>query len=348
MKKRYLIVTLIALTVPVRANPLKSVARFLTNGLFYLVASSDASDKTTAQAQSLLTQLDPSQKLLAVRKFNAFGRYLFGENNTVALPYLNYVMLDENIDTLPEQEQRFVIGRSMATLAYKHRYTAMKYLIPYVLFILYEQQTSADQQKEHSRFNRSFFTAPRLYVRKLLGYNDPQTNFDAIHNLPQKGKNLLKPLGISVIGTLLSRYLSRKMEADLDRITAQKLSCSLGGIKFLIRSYWHAQESNPFITFLIKHQLVPLYLEHHIRPELIYHLPLLKELEKNRTVKGVTVLRPPRLEHLAQSLASLAPGKAYSNSLTIPHVILLFVPYIDDLLKEFPDYRDRIDNLYKR
>ena len=34
--------------------------RTLTNGLFYLVASSDASDKTTTQAQKLLTQLETS------------------------------------------------------------------------------------------------------------------------------------------------------------------------------------------------------------------------------------------------------------------------------------------------
>lgn len=147
MKKLLLVISL-SLLSPVQATSLpKKALRTLTNVLFYLIASSDASEKTTSQAQDLIKKVDPSKELLAVRKFNKFGKFLFGDHNTITIPYLNYLIVDnEGMDSLSEESRKFLLGRCMMTLRHQHKYLIYKYAIPYAIKQLYCKITTKTER----------------------------------------------------------------------------------------------------------------------------------------------------------------------------------------------------------
>ena len=145
MKK--LLLLSISLLSPLQANFPKKVARTLTNGLFYLIASSDASQETTTQAQDLLKKVAPSKDLLGVRNFNWFGKFLFGEHNTIAIPYLNYVIIDDDgMQSLSEEAQKFALGRCMMTLRHGSKYLIYKQLIPFAMSKIYCKLTTKQQR----------------------------------------------------------------------------------------------------------------------------------------------------------------------------------------------------------
>ncbi len=353
MIKKYLLSGTLLLAAPIQAQPLRSAARFILNGLFYVIASSDASEKTTAYAQTLLHHLDPSQELVGVRNFNGIGRYLFGKNNTLALPYLNYVILDEDIDKLPEAEQRFVIGRSLTTLTHKHSYVLSHYVIPYLLFLLYEQQTTAEERDAHRSYTSLLLETPFLLTKALFmrakafcGFDGYDDSLQQLTALPRHTKELAYPIGISVLGTLLSRYFIHKNETTLDLATAQQLHCYGGGINYLARASHFAAESYPVVWYFLKTYVLPWYLETYFKRPLMTKFPQLHELETSRSLGDTTYLRPPALEHLPTTFFSLAPGKAFDDGISLPHIALSFLPYASKVFAKFPSYKDRVETLY--
>lgn len=331
--------------MPVYGSPLKDGLRYLAHGLFYVICSAEAPEHTTGYAKKLLNQIDPSQELLAVRSFNALGKVLFGSYNTITIPYLNYVIIDDELASLPEQEQRFVLGRSMAIIANRHRYVGTKYVLPYLISLFYEWQIPEHQKNEHNSFTHTLFNAPFTWLRSTFGRHVSRSEHERIQALPTKAGQLIKPIGLATMGLLASRYLSRTTEYNLDRLTTDTFDCTEGAMNYFVRASWQANENNPFLTFILKYHLFPWYAKHHLIPPLQQAVPLVNELQKIRSIQNLTVLRPPRLEHLPQKLIDAAPGQVHHDMISAPHFTVLLIPYAEKLLRDVPDYRDRAETL---
>ena len=242
--KKLLLVVCISLLSPVQASLPKKALRTLTNGLFYLIASSDASDKTTSQAQDLLKKVDPSKKLLAVRKFNRFGKFLFGDHNTITVPYLNYVVVDnEGMENLSEESRKFVLGRCMMTLRHPEKYLIYKYALPFFMQQVYNTATTQDEQDSAQNVIATLTPNPTNAIRhgKLLREMEdddkPRSFTTELNTLYSSNKQTAKqaayPLGVLAATSFLGNYFSRGIEYELDAKTAHELQCKDAAIDYL-------------------------------------------------------------------------------------------------------------------
>lgn len=115
-KNQYIILMLIGLTggsfeFAIAKNPEDTKVQS------YSILGSPASEETTKLASDLLTKIDPNKKLTSVLQMNSFMRYWLGEKNALAIPGLNYLLVNENwLKNLSPEAQRFVIGRTLVTL----------------------------------------------------------------------------------------------------------------------------------------------------------------------------------------------------------------------------------------
>ncbi len=238
MKKLTLLLSLCIL--PLQASFSKKVARTLTNGLFYLIASSDASQETATKAQDILTQLTPAKDLLAVRKFNRFGKFLFGEHNTITIPYLNYVIVDDdNMQSLSEEAQTFALGRCMMTLRHQNKYLVYKYLFPFLGRQAFNYLCPKDEQENIHYWDKLI----NLHSsNKALILANREQEAEAIRNLKEDAITFLGAakdmciVGAKQLGAQsLSSYLARSMEYQLDALTVQELNCKEGALEYLAK-----------------------------------------------------------------------------------------------------------------
>lgn len=90
-----------------------------------------ASQKTRDLANELLEKLDPKMKLTSIIHMNRFIRYWMGQQNACAIPFLNYLLVNEEwLAKLPAEAQRFVIGRTLITLARANEFIILTVLLP--------------------------------------------------------------------------------------------------------------------------------------------------------------------------------------------------------------------------
>ncbi len=216
----------------------KKALRTITNGALYAIASSDASQETTEKARALLEKVAPSKELLAVRNFNWLGRFMFGDYSTVAIPYLNYVIVDDsNMENLSEEAQRFALGRCMMTLRSSHKYTALKYLIPalgneLLGKLLTEKEKESIEYAKNSRKEYAFLKEQR---------NNHTLSEKERTEIQQRQREICKSVlfkslpffGKTAAVKSITGYLARSIEYELDTLTATQLTCKDGALEYL-------------------------------------------------------------------------------------------------------------------
>ncbi len=256
MKKLHLFFC-ISLFLPMQGTTLpQKTLRTLTNGLFYLVASSDASDKITSQAQELLKKIDPSKKLLAIRTFNRFGKFLFGEHNTITIPYLNYVIVDnEGMENLSEQARTFALGRCMMTLRHQNKYLIYKYAIHFIMQQLYNKATTEDERnslKDFLKENKDMYKVAFDAFKEENQTDSAQEELleekkDAVY---AAGKKALYPFVTACTLNSFSEYGKRGIEYELDR-HAQTLCDSTKGAREYLEQLKQSSAKNLWGRFAL-------------------------------------------------------------------------------------------------
>ncbi len=250
--KKLLLILSIGTGLPAQAGLLhNSITRTLTNGLFYLIASSDASKDTVSHAQELLHHVAPNQELLAVRKFNAFGRFIFGQNNTVAIPYLNYVIVDDALNELPKGASTFALGRCMMMLSDPKKYLAFRYMLPFLGNQLYERLLTKEEKEGPSKLMSSALqlmnneneylqrehTTRALFHDKRLSQLAQNAHDDTQKKLKDECRQLTLEVLIShsswAASTMITNYFARKVEFELDAKTVQTFNCAEGATTYL-------------------------------------------------------------------------------------------------------------------
>lgn len=94
------------------------------------------SSKTVDYVNSIKKQLDPSLKINSIVNVNKFIKYLYGHQNAIAIPYFNYLLINEDwLKTLPEESQRFLIGYCLMQLMQKE-HTFCTLLLPNIVYVL--------------------------------------------------------------------------------------------------------------------------------------------------------------------------------------------------------------------
>jgi len=112
-----------------------SLKEKLFNLLLTPLSSSITSDNTQAEAKVIAETLDP-KSTVRVRNLNALGRLLVGYKNTISIPFINYVLVNEQwLQTLPPKAKEFVLARSMMyLLSNPYEYVTYKYLFPLLIY----------------------------------------------------------------------------------------------------------------------------------------------------------------------------------------------------------------------
>ncbi len=238
MKKLHLFFC-ISLFLPMQATRLpQKVLRTLTNGLFYLIASSDASEKTTAQTQDLLKKIDPSKKLLAVRTFNRFGKFLFGEHNTITIPYLNYVIIDnEGMENLSEEARTFALGRCIMTLRHQNKYLTYTYVIPFVMQQIYKKATTEDERNSLKKFLKASTDMYKTTL-SILKEEDPTVSSqkellnEQIDATYAAGSDALYPVITACTLYSFSGYCKRGIVHELDARARTLCASNKGALEY--------------------------------------------------------------------------------------------------------------------
>lgn len=332
MKKLLIFMCLTTLS-PVQATSFsQKAARAIANGLFYLIASSDASKQTTSHAKNLLNEVDPTKELLAVRKFNRFGKFLFGNHNTITIPYLNYLIVDnEGMENLSEEARRFVLGRCMITLRDKEKYLGYKYALPLIMNQVHERATTPDEKDKAKE------ALPKIIFEDVI---DPYTNKAMLNELTneklqipkelyipslQKLKDNSYPLSISTLTLLIKNYFSRGIEYELDIKTARELDCAEGAVDYLAHTEGITLKR---LLALLAYDLTPRLTQAALsQPQWLYN----SEKKLVRYTLAATKYLPGQNSIVGKW------GGGYS-----------YLPLIGNLFNSFPDKERRIDFLKKK
>ena len=206
MKKYLLLVFL--LPTAASAEP-SSFKRILGNILCFFITKKDVSEGVRAQVEEIRAELNPNQEISAVKKFNKIGEYFFGRCNSLSIPLLNYIVLNEGAlkDLDDKEAQRFMIGRSLYKLGKPS--LLLHSMWPFIYTYL-KRSVSGESLCSLSP-----------YEIWSTGPEDLTINFFNKQHL----------LDIPTIR--LAAYLARRQEFAADRETAIKLECAEGGKKVL-------------------------------------------------------------------------------------------------------------------
>lgn len=94
------------------------------------------SKETEEYTNSILKKLNPNQELNAVVNSNRFIRYWFGYQNSIGLPFLNYLIINEDyFKTLDEESRRFLIGRGLVHIIKGKQYVLNTVALPFTALI---------------------------------------------------------------------------------------------------------------------------------------------------------------------------------------------------------------------
>ncbi len=215
--------------------------KFIGTCLTFPLATSDTSVETCAYVDDLLKKIAPGEQLSAVRKFNDFGEYLLGRYNTVAIPFLNYLIINtRTLRKLPEEVQRFAVGRALYQMTNKD-YFLYKYLLPYICDIYFEAKETDEEKELMASFTSSGLIRRFRNSRRLDG---PENRPSFMETLKTDLTDSLKNLALHACAKLFIAYLSRSIEQEADTEVAQKLDCALGGVKYLKQYKAFATETN--------------------------------------------------------------------------------------------------------
>lgn len=93
-----------------------------------LLSAGDANVDNNISAQTLFRSVDAKSNLPVVKKINKAMEYLFGYKNTIALPGLNQIYINEEwMNRLPEEQKKFILGRTIGWLKNGHKYLAIQF-----------------------------------------------------------------------------------------------------------------------------------------------------------------------------------------------------------------------------
>lgn len=173
----------------------------LCNLLLLPISSSTGLDQTKTKAEEISQKIDPKSKV-TVKNLNALGRLLVGYKNTISIPFINYVLVNEQwLATLTPKAEEFVLARSMMYLLDNpYEYAVFKYLCPLFVYGL----------------------------GRLL--NDYINDYGA-DIFP--GKKQLTHCLSEALAYLLPSYFLRKIEYKLDALAAIQFDCFDGAIAAL-------------------------------------------------------------------------------------------------------------------
>lgn len=188
-----------------------------------LFSSGDASDTTTKYAHTLVNQLDKEQTPPQVKKMNKILEYVLGYKNTMVLPGVNQVYINEDwINKLSEEQKRFVIGRAIVWLKNWKKYLAIQGGLACAILAL-ECKTLHIQEQ------------PAKHP-----INNLQTLWTPANSA------ILKAYALQFFLFAITTCSNRSLVYSTDTITVEKLNCAEGAITAL-DNLAHYEHDNTFL-----------------------------------------------------------------------------------------------------
>lgn len=220
-------------------------------GTSYLLSSGNASPDDTSYAHELFKQIDEKSNLPKVKKMNKLVEYLFGYKNTLSLPGINHIYINEAwINNLSEKEKRFVIGRALIWLKYSKSYLGslgLMELLKLGTSLLANKQTQEifEEGKDIFQEYREFQAHveannidetqikqdPKLLLRSIT---NAQALTDLCINNSDKAAFIIGLSFLNQITNLLSINIHRSIQYDVDQKTAEQFDCHSGAKKVLL------------------------------------------------------------------------------------------------------------------
>ncbi len=198
---------------------LESAQKILGTALSFPLGHNTASQETTDYVNDITKQLNPDQKAVQVKKMNRFAQYLFGSQNALALPGLNTVLVNEDwFKKLPEEQKRFLIGRSLVHMNKPLEYALYKYALPLLT-------------KSFIELNAPFALSRVASAEEKADMDDEErTYFDS------KVNRWALRTALNLLASLTNQYFSRRLEYEADKEAALKLNCIDGAVDLLKRT----------------------------------------------------------------------------------------------------------------
>ena len=326
---------LLAVSPEKPASLFSSLKRRIGDLVCFLITSDEVSEETTAYARDLMRKIDPHQTITCVQKFNSVGEYLFGRNNAIALPFLNYVMLNtKTLMKMPEETQRFVIGRSLYTLAHPKAHFSYKMLLPALYNLFFQIHDSPMVENAITHFT------PESLLHTSFDYlqnpQNPSRLHETRHAVSIAGRNLL----YHALAALHIAYASRFIEREADSETAKILNCVKGGIEFF-RTYQNFNNDGTIIGSTSS--LIPFFeLANWGSFSLLTKVMTVGQ--PAMTLNGITLARL-RGQSIISQIKDLMPGQLvpYSNWLEHTYWKLPIIKYFSHSASS----QDRIASLAK-
>lgn len=205
-------------------NMFARIKHFTTKPLDIVLSTGDASKETTENAISLFKQLDEkiNKPDIQVKKMGKLAQYIFGYQNTIALPFINKIYVNEKwLNSLTPDQRKFVIGRTVLLLSKPSKYYIPKMLIN----ITY-------------RAINNYYCNMYKQLAKDAGSNKDDFFFEEIEKMsrnPQEDSAHLIALAyLDKLAKCTSLYMDRKTEYALDTQTATTFNCAAAATEVLM------------------------------------------------------------------------------------------------------------------
>jgi hypothetical protein len=223
-----LLISLSIITSNVHTGGIVDSTKKVVGGLLCLpFGQSKASEETTQYVNSVMKELNPKEKVTEVRQMSKLAQYMFGYQNIIALPYLNYVLVNEQwLKKLPDDAKKFLIGRTLVHLSQADQYAFKKYVLPFLIHIALEASKSDKYKNFEEWLKHSTGNDWEWISRGRIPINAPEEFEQSLREF-----SLGYPL--SVLAHLITSMASRSAEYNADIQAATKLKCAKGGITLL-------------------------------------------------------------------------------------------------------------------
>lgn len=270
MKKQlFKLSVILILTVPALHSETaqnQSILEQLKNGIRtgtnLILSSGDVSEENNTYSQKLFKQVDAEGELPPVKKMNKLMEYLLGYKNSIAIPCINQIYVNEKwLDRLPEVQKRFIIGRAIGWLKNGKSYLATQFLTGGCIALLENKQYSdmaiyaekIRKSPEDKKFeialqagkqNQSFallIAASKLlniYTNRMIAYSADEyavKNFDCVNGAIPLIENLqVYESDNSTLGELFAYWpIAYWAPAILNRIKLSSVSKALEALNFV-------------------------------------------------------------------------------------------------------------------
>lgn len=241
-------------------NLMQKIKSALTNGTSYLLSSGDASEENTQYTHALLKKLDENHERPQVKKMNKLMEYLLGYKNTLSIPGLNHLYINEAwINTLPEEQKKFVIGRGLVWLKYGKSYLASQGLMSLMKGALLainakqyaqiydsckealsENQAINEHMQAHNITEETIEQNPKLLLR-LVSHQERIINL-GIEN-SDNAAFMAGLVCLNSIINLLQINVNRSISYDADQKSIEQFDCRNGAKKVIrnLKKFDHDQ-----------------------------------------------------------------------------------------------------------